>query len=82
MKIRMKGESDYGKDHWVNVEGMMCPHCEARVNEAVKAAFQAERCCSSTKKDDCLYSAGARRRGQDPRSIKNAGYVVTGITQE
>ena len=34
----------------VNVEGMMCPHCEAHVNEAVKAAFQTEDVVSLTKK--------------------------------
>lgn len=34
----------------VNVEGMMCPHCEAHVNEAVKAAFQTEDVVSSHEK--------------------------------
>lgn len=34
----------------VNVEGMMCPHCEAHVNEAIKAAFQAEDVVSSHEK--------------------------------
>ena len=31
----------------VNVEGMMCGHCEAHVNEAIKKAFGVEDVVSS-----------------------------------
>ena len=67
----------------VNVEGMMCPHCEAHVNEAVKAAFQAEDVVSSHEKKTTVFTAPERVDEDKIREvIKNAGYEVTGITQE
>ena len=67
----------------VNVEGMMCPHCEAHVNEAVKAAFQAEDVVSSHEKKTTVFTAPERVDEDKIREvIKNAGYEVTEITQE
>ena len=67
----------------VNVEGMMCPHCEAHVNEAVKAAFQAEDVVSSHEKKTTVFTVPERVDEDKIREvIKNAGYEVTGITQE
>ncbi len=67
----------------VNVEGMMCPHCEAHVNEAVKAAFQAEDVVSSHEKKTTVFTAPERVDEDKIREvIKSAGYEVTGITQE
>ena len=67
----------------VNVEGMMCPHCEAHVNEAVKAAFQAEDVVSSHEKKTTVFTVPERVDEDKIREvIKNAGYEVTEITQE
>lgn len=67
----------------VNVEGMMCPHCEAHVNEAVKAAFQAEDVVSSHENKTTVFTSPAPVDEEKIREvIKQAGYEVTGITQE
>lgn len=67
----------------VNVEGMMCPHCEAHVNEAVKAAFQTEDVVSSHEKKTTVFRSPEPVDQDKIREvIKNAGYEVTGITQE
>lgn len=41
----------------VNVEGMMCPHCEAHVNEAVKKAFGVEDVVSSHENKTTIFTA-------------------------
>ena len=67
----------------VNVEGMMCPHCEAHVNEAVKTAFGAEDVVSSHENKTTVFtSPKAVNEAKIREVIKNAGYEVTGITQE
>ena len=67
----------------VNVEGMMCPHCEAHVNEAVKAAFQTEDVVSSHEKKTTVFTSPEHVDEDKIREvIKNAGYEVTGITEE
>lgn len=67
----------------VNVEGMMCPHCEAHVNEAVKTAFGAEDVVSSHESKTTVFTSPDQVDEDKIREvIKNAGYEVTGITQE
>ena len=67
----------------VNIEGMMCPHCEAHVNEAIKAAFQAEDVVSSHEKKTTVFTSPEHVDEDKIREvIKNAGYEVTGITEE
>ena len=41
----------------VNVEGMMCGHCEAHVNEAIKKAFGVEDVVSSHENNTTVFTA-------------------------
>ena len=41
----------------VNVEGMMCGHCEAHVNEAIKKAFGVEEVVSSHESNTTVFTA-------------------------
>ena len=67
----------------VNVEGMMCGHCEAHVNEAIKKAFGVEDVVSSHENNTTVFTAPEKVDEDKIRqTIKNAGYEVTGITQE
>ena len=67
----------------VNVEGMMCGHCEAHVNEAIKKAFGAEDVVSSHEKGTTVFTVAEKVDEEKVRAtIKEAGYEVTGITQE
>ena len=67
----------------VNVEGMMCPHCEAHVNEAVKKAFGVEDVVSSHENKTTVFTAPEKVDEEKVRqTIKDAGYEVIGITQD
>ena len=67
----------------VNVTGMMCGHCEAHVNKAVKEAFGVEDVVSSHEKGTTVIKAPQKLDEDKIREvIKEAGYEVTGITQE
>ena len=67
----------------VNVTGMMCGHCEAHVNKAIKEAFGAEDVVSSHEKGTTVIQAPQKLDEDKIREvIKEAGYEVTGITQE
>ena len=67
----------------VNVTGMMCGHCEAHVNKAVKEAFGVEDVVSSHEKGTTVIHAPEKLDEDKIREvIKEAGYEVTGITQE
>ena len=67
----------------VNVEGMMCGHCEAHVNEAIKKAFGVEDVVSSHESNTTVFTAPEKVDEDKIRqTIKDAGYEVTGITQE
>ena len=67
----------------VNVTGMMCVHCEAHVNKAIKEAFGVEDVVSSHEKGTTVIQAPQKLDEDKIREvIKEAGYEVTGITQE
>ena len=67
----------------VNVTGMMCGHCEAHVNKAIKEAFGVEDVVSSHEKGTTVIQAPQKLDENKIREvIKEAGYEVTGITQE
>ena len=67
----------------VNVTGMMCGHCEAHVNKAIKEAFGIEDVVSSHEKGTTVIQAPQKLDEDKIREvIKEAGYEVTGITQE
>ena len=67
----------------VNVTGMMCGHCEAHVTKAVKEAFGVEDVVSSHEKGTTVIHASEKLDEDKIREvIKEAGYEVTGITQE
>ena len=64
----------------VNVKGMMCPHCEAHVNKAIKEAFQVEEVVSSHEKGTTVITASEALDEEMIRKvITEAGYEVTGI---
>ena len=67
----------------VNVTGMMCGHCEAHVNKAVEAAFGVQNVVSSHEAGTTTFTAPEKVDEDKPRQvITDAGYEVTGITQE
>jgi len=66
-----------------NVEGMMCPHCEARVNDAVSKNFTVESVTSSHEKNETVIVAAAPvDEAKLAEVIKDAGYEFKGVKCE
>ncbi|MBR5113195.1 MAG: heavy metal translocating P-type ATPase [Clostridia bacterium] len=67
----------------VKIEGMMCPHCEARVTEAFKTAFGVENVVSSHEKGETvILSQSPIDEDKARETVEKAGYKFTGIESE
>ena len=67
----------------VNIEGMMCSHCEAHVNEAIKENFKVKKVTSShiDKKTEII-SEEPLDETAVKKAVADAGYTVTLIETE
>ena len=67
----------------IKIEGMMCPHCEARVTEAIKNAFGAQDVTSSHEKGEtAVISASPLDEAKVKETVEAAGYKFIGIKTE
>ena len=65
------------------VEGMMCPHCEAHMNDAIKAAFDVKKVVSShEKKMTEIISKEPISEDLIQKAVKETGYTVSDIRIE
>ena len=67
----------------INVEGMACPHCEARVNQAMKNAFAVSKVTSDHNK--CImevFSEAELDEAKVRSVIEGEGFKVTGVKSE
>ncbi|MBQ7874475.1 MAG: cation transporter [Oscillospiraceae bacterium] len=67
----------------VEVEGMMCPHCEAHVNSAVSKAFKVEKVASShAKKQTVILTKDDIDEAKLREVIAGTGYKVGAIQKK
>ncbi len=66
----------------VGVDGMMCGHCEAHVNDAVRNALKVKKVTSSHSKKETVIIAEGLTDEQIKSTIDATGYTVTGISRE
>lgn len=67
----------------MHVEGMMCPHCEAHMNDAIKAAFEVKKVVSShTDKKTEIICKTEISETAILDAVKETGYVVSDIKCE
>lgn len=67
----------------MRVEGMMCPHCEAHMNAAIKAAFKVKKVISShTKKKTEIIAEEKIPESAILDAVKETGYAVSDIKYE
>lgn len=67
----------------IQVEGMMCPMCEAHVNDAIRDRFAIEKVTSSHKKKETVVLTNVQIEDESLRAIITAmGYKVGEITRE
>ena len=67
----------------MHVEGMMCAHCEAHMNDAIKAAFKVKKVVSShEKKMTEIISEQEISENEILEAVKETGYIVSDIKSE
>ena len=65
------------------VEGMMCPRCEAHVNDAIRAKFKVKNVESSHGKGETVILAPEALPAADVKAaIEEAGYRVLDVKTE
>ena len=66
----------------IKVEGMMCSHCEAHTNEAIKRVMKVKSVESSSDKGETIVVADKFDEDTVKKAIEDAGYKVNGISVE
>lgn len=67
----------------VKIEGMMCPMCEAHVNDAIRGKFSVKEVKSSHKaKETVIITEHDLDNESVTATVTAMGYTVLGITKE
>ena len=67
----------------LKIDGMMCPMCEAHMNEAIRMAFDVKKVTSShTKKETEILSEAPLDEEKIKTTVAATGYTLQGITSE
>ena len=65
------------------IDGMMCGHCEAHVNDAVRANFKVKKVTSShTKGETVIIAEDAIGEADLAAALASTGYKVLSVTDE
>ena len=63
----------------ISIEGMMCPMCEAHINEAIRKAAKVKKVKSSHKKGEAVILSDEPLSETDmTKAVNDTGYQVTG----
>ena len=67
----------------LGIDGMVCPMCEAHINDAVRSAFYVKKVTSSrTKGTTEILTETPLSHEKLRQAISATGYVVLGISEE
>ena len=66
----------------LEIEGMMCGHCEAHMNDAVRNNFSVKKVESSHSKKQCVIIAQELDEEKLKSVIAQTGYELKSITKE
>ena len=67
----------------VKIDGMMCGHCEAHVNDAIRAAFNVDKVNSSHGAGETIIVAEeALSEDAVKAALAETGYAVLGVESE
>ena len=67
----------------LKIDGMMCPMCEAHMNEAIRKAFEVKKVTSShTRKETEILSEAPLDEEKIKTTVAATGYTLQGITSE
>lgn len=80
--LRNKERKIFMKKYTLSVEGMMCSHCEAHMNDAVRKNFEVESVESSAAKKQCIIKARDIDETKLKSVIAETGYELREIKSE
>ncbi len=66
----------------LKIEGMMCGHCEAHMNDALRNNFSVKKVESSHTKKQCVIVADALDEEKLKSVVAETGYELKSITKE
>lgn len=67
----------------LKIDGMMCEHCEAHMNDAIRKAFTVKKVSSSHEKGETeIISESPLDEEKLRAAIEPTGYKLLGITSE
>ena len=67
----------------VKIDGMMCGHCEAHVNDAIRAAFNVDKVNSSHEAGETsIVAEEALSEDAIKAALAETGYTVLGVESE
>lgn len=67
----------------LKIDGMMCGHCEAHVNDTIRNAFDVKKVTSShSKGETVIISDEPLDESRLADAIKSTGYTLVGVTSE
>lgn len=67
----------------VKIDGMMCGHCEAHVNDAIRNNFKVKSVSSSrAKKETEIIADQELDEAKIEEVVKETGYTFLGLTKE
>ncbi len=66
----------------LKIEGMMCGHCEAHMNDAIRNHFSVEKVTSSHSKKECVIIAQELDEEKLKKVVADTGYELISISSE
>ncbi|MCM1115218.1 MAG: heavy-metal-associated domain-containing protein [Clostridium sp.] len=66
----------------LNIDGMMCGHCEAHMNDTIRNNFSVKKVESSHAKKQCVIIAEELDEDKLKRVVADTGYELMGIEKE
>lgn len=66
----------------LKIEGIMCGHCEAHMNDAIRNHFSVEKVTSSHSKKECVIIAQELDEDKLKKVVADTGYELISISSE
>ncbi len=70
------------KKYILKIDGMMCGHCEAHINDAVRNNFTVKKVESSHTKKQCVIIADELDEDKLKKVVEQTGYTLLSINSE
>ena len=76
---KLSKEKNMAETIRMQIEGMMCPHCEARVKKALEAIEGVQEALVSHQEGSAVVKAAGVSKEALAKAVTDAGYEVKGV---